>query len=343
MVFIKRLFVVALTVLVANITCYLYYNPTHNSIKNSYRLEPNGIGFQAMEGCAFTFTDANGFSNESLAIEKDGCILVMGSSQGSGQNVSIENRFSDCLNKMLGFENSLKVYNVSYSGGNFTDIVHNYKELIEEFPQTEVVIIELDSAHLKITESEYKYALKQVSMVDSVTGEKLAEYSTMEKMINFLKNSLPLGLLAAKQYIAWQPLMTEISFDVFERNTDNTNISYEQNDEMMYWEECLKMISQESDAKIVIVFHDPIDIEADSCTNTSLPVKMQEIEKLCNKYGIDVINMIPIFTQNYLENYELPYGFHNTKFNEGHLNKIGHKLIAEQIYLYLMENSCNGE
>lgn len=339
MVFIKRLFAVLLTVFVVNIACYLYYNPTHSSIKNSYRLEPNGIGFQAMEGCAITYVDANGFSNKSLPVEKEGCILVMGSSQGSGQNVPVERRFSDCLNKMLGYEDSLKVYNVSYSGGNFADIVHNYKELIEEFPQTEVVIIELDSAHLSLTEDDYEYAMKQVTMGDSVIGENLGEYSLMEKGINFLKNSLPLGLLGVKQYMAWQPLMTEISFNLFEKNTDNINKVCEMNNELMYWDACLKLISKESNAKIVIVFHDPIDIEANSCTDTLLPPKMQEIEKMCNNYNIDVINMIPIFTQNYLEYYELPYGFHNTKFNEGHLNEIGHKLIAEQIYQYLVESS----
>lgn len=344
MLFIRRLLAVGLTVCIVNVLCYAYYNPTHNSSKNIYRLEPNGIGFQATEGVAITYTDSNGFTNRQLPIEEENCILVMGSSQGAGQNVPIEDRFSDRLNSMLGYQDSLKVYNVSYSGGDFADIIHNYKEIMEEFPQTQTVFIELDSAHLSMSESNYEYAMNQINMADSVTGEKLSSYSSAEIPMIFLKKSLPLGLLFVKQYLAWRPLMTNISFETIglvDKNIDvsEEKIIQEQKEEMRYWDSCLELVSKESKAKIVIVFHDPIDMDANEDTDTTLPVKMKEIEKICSKYNIDVINMIPIFTQNYLENYELPYGFYNTELNEGHLNKIGHKLIAEEMYKYLTEKN----
>lgn len=339
---IKRVLAVILTICIMNIVCFAYYNPTHNSVKNAYRLEPNGIGFQATEGVAFTYTDSNGFTNRDLPLEETDYILVMGSSQGVGFNVPIEERFSDRLNTMLGYTDTLKVYNVAYSGGGFKDIVHNYKELMEEFPEAQTVLIELDSAHLHLSESDFNYAIEQVNKSDSIIGKELSNYSFVERVMNFLKGSLPLGLLFIKQYLAWKPLMTDLpekfsSVEGEEFNLQEIEGGEDVRKELEYWDACLQLISQESNAKIVIVFHDPINMEMNESIDTSLPEKMKQIEKICDKYGIEIINMLPAFTQNYMENYELPYGFGNTQLNQGHLNKTGHRLIAEEIYNYLME------
>ena len=337
MKYIKRLLVIGVSICIANLACYGYYNPTHGSIKNTYRLEPNDRGFQAMEGIALTETDSNGFTNKDFPVEKD-CILVMGSSQGSGQNVLIEERFSDQLNYMLGYEESYKVYNVCYSGGLFKDIVHNYQQLLDEFPGTNRVFIELDSGHLIMTHDDLAYALDQVGIEESVTGTLLSDYSVKDKFVFYIKEALPLALLGVKQYYAWKPLMTNISFEkkVGEKDILLSDVDC-QKVEIEYWEECIRLISEQSEAEVTIVFHDPIDMNVNENTDTSLPDKMKQIEKICNKYNIDVINMIPVFSQNYLENYEVPYGFHNTQFNKGHLNKVGNRLIAEEMYKYIME------
>ena len=339
---VKRILAVILTICIMNVVCFAYYNPTHNSTKNTYRLEPNGIGFQATEGAAFTYTDSNGFTNRNLPMEKSDYILVMGSSQSVGFNVPIEDRFSDLLNTMLGYTDTLKVYNVAYSGGGFKDIVHNYKSLMEEFPQTRMVLIELDSAHLNLDEKDYNYAINQIDIDDSITGKELSNYTFVEKVMNFMKGSLPLGLLFVKQYLAWKPLMTELFGEPIFSKMENLNeqeLEKVEDDykDLEYWDACLKMISEESDAKITIIFHDPINMEVTEISDILIPEKMQKIENICNKYNVDVVNMIPTFTQNYLENYELPYGFSNTQLNQGHLNKNGHRLIAEEIYNYLME------
>ncbi len=335
----KRIVAVVITICIMNGLCFAYYNPTHNSTKNAYRLEPMGVGFQATEGFAITRTDDKGFVNRVLPLEESEYIIVMGSSQGAGINVPIEKRFSDQLNTMLGYDNTLKVYNVSYSGGDFADIVHNFKQLMEEFPKAQDIIIELDSAHLNLSLADLEYAMKQVDNQNSITGERLSDYSKREECFSFLKESLPLGLLLVKQFYAWKPLMTNISIKTNEYVTIQK--SQEDYEDLAYWDQCFELITGQTDARIIIVFHDPVNMVASATTDTTMPDKMQKIEKICNKYNVEVINMLPVFTENYIENYELPYGFHNTKMNEGHLNQVGHRLIAEELYSYLSEKRIN--
>ena len=47
--------------------------------------------------------------------------------------------------------------------------------------------------------------------------------------------------------------------------------------------------------------------------------------------------MRPAFVEYYEHNKEVPYGFSNTKPGNGHLNKLGHRLIAEALIPYIKE------
>ena len=47
--------------------------------------------------------------------------------------------------------------------------------------------------------------------------------------------------------------------------------------------------------------------------------------------------MRPVFAQYYEEHKEIPYGFANTKPGNGHLNKLGHRLVAETLITYIEE------
>lgn len=57
----------------------------------------------------------------------------------------------------------------------------------------------------------------------------------------------------------------------------------------------------------------------------------------CKEYNIEVIDVTQRFISNYEENYELPYGFANTLPGKGHLNKVGHELIADELYRRINE------
>ena len=53
--------------------------------------------------------------------------------------------------------------------------------------------------------------------------------------------------------------------------------------------------------------------------------------------GIRLLDMRPVFVEYYNLHQELPYGSVNTRPGNGHLNKLGHRLIAEALIPYLEE------
>ena len=61
----------------------------------------------------------------------------------------------------------------------------------------------------------------------------------------------------------------------------------------------------------------------------------RQLETACLENQIGFLNMQSIFCQNYKTNGRFVSGFFNTPPGEGHLNSLGHKLVAEAITHYL--------
>ena len=56
----KKLFAIIISGLIINLLCFFYYNPLHGSDLNSYRLEPNTMGVNLVEGFGIMYADENG-------------------------------------------------------------------------------------------------------------------------------------------------------------------------------------------------------------------------------------------------------------------------------------------
>lgn len=58
---------------------------------------------------------------------------------------------------------------------------------------------------------------------------------------------------------------------------------------------------------------------------------------LCAENDIIFLDMSKRFEKEYKEHYAVPYGFSNTSVGEGHLNKSGHAMMANEIYRLIKE------
>lgn len=319
----KKALTVVLTAAVLNGLCFGFYNPLHASLHTKYRLEPNKTGIQITEGAGIPKSDSRGFVNDNLPLIEDGYVICMGSSQTVGFNVATDERYSDILNKKLGYTDKLGVYNVGYSGGKFEDMVHNFKEITEEFPNASLVVIETGPISLEMSDAKYNYAINQVSMSDLALGEKLAATETIDKLKMQLISLCPLGLLYIKQYSSW--IATGNAFTVFaDESSPNTE----------NFDRCLALMRSEFDGDIVVVYHNEIDSTITEVSPESADAG-SDLRLLCEKNNIDFVNLLPLFEENYIETHKLPYGFINTEPGGGHLNATGHALIAEAIYSYM--------
>lgn len=326
----KRIMAVILAVLIMNTLCFLYYNPLHGSDLNNYRLEPNTIGLNAVEGLAVLYSDSNGFSNEDIPLAEDGYILVMGSSQSKADQVSINERYSGLMNHYLGYEDELGVYNLAYNGGGFEDIVKNFNALITEFPNSKAIIIEVTDSQLLINEVGYQNAMLQVDYNDSVTREKLNEHDAIGNIKLFIKKYCPLLLLYVKQYTQWKQT-NYIQKDMSSMQQENLTVD---TTEYQQYVNMLRLIREQYDREIIVVYHNGFSFDADNRMDTTLSKTGQVFKAACNLNGIEVVDMTMVFSKHFDNYSEIPYGFWNTSMGTGHLNAIGHKLIAEELYEY---------
>ncbi len=82
----------------------------------------------------------------------------------------------------------------------------------------------------------------------------------------------------------------------------------------------------------MIVYHPLTEIDQHGdMINTTDENALNEFEKACKDIGIIFVDMTSDFEELYEEKHILAHGFINTAVGDGHLNKYGHKAIAERL------------
>ena len=60
-------------------------------------------------------------------------------------------------------------------------------------------------------------------------------------------------------------------------------------------------------------------------------------KECCDKADIKVIDVSDSMIAEYEKSYALSYGFSNSAPGEGHLNEVGHRIVAEAVYKCINE------
>ena len=85
--------------------------------------------------------------------------------------------------------------------------------------------------------------------------------------------------------------------------------------------------------KALIFYHPSTSLNSDGSLNVKTDYEgVSSFSESCRKNGIYFIDMSSRFQDEYTKNHILPYGFINTSVGSGHLNRYGHKMIAEELY-----------
>lgn len=329
---VKKVAIFILVCLILNTICFAYYNPAHGSDLNLYRLEPGTVGVNAVEGLGIIYADKNGFANMDKPLIDSDYILVMGSSQTKADQVMNKDRYSSKLNQYLGYEDELGVYNLGFNGGMFTDIVKNFKQLLNEFPESEYIIVEVADSQLAVDDKSYENAMKQIEPEKAIYGEKLNEHSIMGKVRRAIKLYCPLLLLYVNQFNQWKN-MADKNDSVNSETKDIEEITGKKNKREKY-EAMLHMMIEQYSGQIIVLYHNGFKLDE----NDKYIVRETETKKAffeaCKKNNIDVVDMTYIWEEYFEKENVIPYGFNNTSPGEGHLNKKGHEIIAKEIYKY---------
>lgn len=295
-----------------SIVCFFHYNlPVHYTNSDGYTdyiWEKSKIYSRANEGFSIGKTNNEGLSNLEDYTNQPIDILLIGSSQFEAFNVMPDDSTTAQLNTMLGED--YFAYNLGISGHDFLRCTQNLDKALEKYRPTKYVIMEVSD--LFLTDKDINDALN--NNIPELKSSENKLILTLEKVpalrhfYNQLDNALHKsnGTEAAQEY------------------TDDISNSLET---------LLKQIAGQADkynVQIVFLHHNPNTNE-----NETTKAQKQLWLELCDKNNIDFIDMTEDFSNAFNDNKYL-YGFLNTLPNEGHLNKTGHKIIAERIYKYII-------
>ena len=94
----------------------------------------------------------------------------------------------------------------------------------------------------------------------------------------------------------------------------------------------LLCIAEEHEIKIIILYHPHLEIlESGNLYFQTDEHTKAEWKDFCDQQGIIFVDMTDRFREEYYKSYILPYGFSNTPVGEGHSNRYGHRMIAEEL------------
>lgn len=284
------------------------------------RYMPNSYWSYMTEGFGYGKIDSLGYNNAYYRNCTSPDIVFVGSSQLEAWQVPEDSNFIYLLNKKLNEDslenNNFKCLNLGVSGHFFNVSVSNYKYVAEKYSNAKCIILEAATADFdddmldKMINEEYHSDLGDRSML----------FMTMRKIPYF-------RVLYAKL----KNNSSNNDADSSDEETDFNEQTY--TEKMNIILDNIVKISEKHEIEPVILFRNKIEIDEDNNAKIECDEEIVNVfKKCCSEHGIKVIDVNPRFISHYKETYELPYGFANTVPGNGHLNKVGHELISEELY-----------
>ena len=304
---------------ILTVFCYFYYNvPVHSLSSDGvtdYRWEPCKFYCRATEGIAWGRTNNEGYLN--LVDYEQGSIvdiLLMGSSHMEAYQVGMMESAAAVLQKKIP---EYGVYNIGTSGHSFLTCVKNLNAAVEKYKPRRYVIIETGT-------TEFNYS----DLKDTLEGKRKAHPSFDKGIVGVLQKNQFLRLL-------WMQLRQGF-LDDRKKNRINIQMKNSKNDKdgSSLLNTLLGNVRQtvNCDVKIVIVYHPSTKVLSDG--QLFLGGKKEAVGKfseLCKDNGIIFLDMSRRFISDYEILHVLPHGFCNSPVGKGHLNRYGHRMIAQEL------------
>ena len=305
-------------ILLLDIFCAFYYNPTGYIVSDGGTdlvREPGAFTSRATEGIAWMTMDENGYNNTFTPGEGEISVLMMGSSHTEALNVMPEDSVSARLEALLhadGFEG--RVYNIGMSSHTLVRNISNFAKALDQFQPTDYVIVE--TADVIMYTSSLRDAMADTLEPLPATGIDMPGLITDRPLLRAL-------------YRQYMNLTGEEHVELY--------ADYIPEDTMGRYEEALMdafaMLKAEADAhgvELIIYYHPHMTLSEDGSTVT--PATQQQcadvFTRACAENGITYLDLSEAFIEAYENEHVLPHGFNNTVAGTGHLNPGGHAQIA---------------
>lgn len=325
---------IVFSIAILNLFTFCFYHPVHELSRSGGAspglMVPYQWGLYGTEGWGIQTIDSNGYPNPDLPLEEE-YYCITGMSHTEGFHSMKGERYSDILNQKSGYHDSLKFYNIAHSGYEFDQIARHFKGIVEEFPDMEGIIIEIDSTNYSV--ERLNNALDQIGYAeenDSIEA-LLAKLSVKDRSVITFKNYFPFFRLLSMQLETYRKSCSEKEM----QNVSDPEISLNINEYKKSLDKVFTCMRSEYQGRILIVYHPSTTLNPDGLLSVSHSKTDDIFEAECARYKIDFINLGPDFEKAFYDDNHAVYGFWNTTLMYGHINKYCHQIIADKIYDYL--------
>lgn len=307
-----------IALLALNAFCMLYYNvPVHYTNPDGateYKWETSTFYSKGTEGFAWGVTNNDGFNNlRDYAPGERIDILLMGSSHIEGFNVAQNENAGAVLNTL--FDGEKYTYNIGTAGHTMLYCMKHLAAALDTYEPGEYVVIETNTVDLAPED------------IDAVLSGTLTDIPSQSGALITLMQKLPyLRLLYTVQFKGAGAADTEAA-----TTADQTQTG----DYAAVLSPLLGMVADicsERGVQPVIVFDTAVLVDEHGKAYTVTdPEQLAAFESVCAEKGIVFVDLTDAYLGEYAESCRLPYGFANTTPGAGHMNKVGHRLFAQEV------------
>ena len=291
---------------------------TNDTGATDYKWEPNQYKSTMSEGFSWFCMNEDGFNNSfNVSDVEEINILLMGSSHMEAVNVpKVDNTAFRLNNTDL---QELTTYNIGMSGHTIYTCVKNMKAAVDEYEPTDYIIVETGTV-----------ALEEDKMQEVLDG-KLTTIPSHDNGLMYKIQKFPCILPLYREIGNWVSVgkkeYTETIFPSPNTFPDKYRLTLNS---------FFDMIIDSSDGrKVILVYHPTLQFNEDGSVIEESDTQL--FQTACKEHGIEFVDMFDDFTNEYMNNHNLTHGFINTEVGVGHLNSIGHKLIANRISKVIRE------
>ena len=325
---IKIIAAAALGVLLLDIFCAFYYNPTGYVVSEHGATdlvrEAGAFTSRATEGIAWMEMDENGYNNAEAP--EDIFVLMMGSSHTEALNVMQDENACAYLSDMLAGNGMADgVYNIGMSSHTLVRNMANFARALDEFEPSGYVVMETADV-IMWTASLYE-AMEDRMEALPATGIDMPGLITDRPLLRTL-------------YRQFMNLTGEEHQELY--------ADYIPEDTMARYEEALtvafRMLKAEADGhgvELIVYYHPHLTLNFDGTVSPATQAQcLEAFARSCEAAEVTFIDMTEVFIAEYVENGVLPHGFANTPAGTGHLNPDGHYMVAEEVFRAICEKEA---
>ena len=243
-------------------------------------------------------------------------ILLMGSSHMEGFNIAQDENAGAVLNTL--FDGEKYTYNIGTAGHTMLYCMKHLAAALDTYEPGGYVVIETNTVDFAPED------------IDAVLSGTLADIPSQSGALVTLMQKLPyLRLLYTVQF---KGMAGAADAD----DTEAAEAPAALREPAAALSPLLGMAADICSARGVqpIIVFDPavyVDGQGNAYTETDAGC-LAAFESVCAEHGIVFVDLTDAYTGEYAESCQLPYGFANTTPGAGHMNRVGHRLFAQEVY-----------